>query len=317
MNDLTQKYTCWGVDVASGHLDIAAHGIQAVKRIANTPAAIKQWLRSMPAGSKVGLESTGIYHLELARLAHQHGLVVYVLNPRDIKKYSQGLGQRGKTDRLDAKVIARFVQHEHGELRPWQPLTEQQQWLDELLRERALVQKQRAGLKQSMAHRPMLKDVMAPLLQVQTATLDRLEKMICQAACELTGGKVAFRSLISIPGVGVLTASALLRLFDRAKGASADAIVALIGLDPRPMESGNRKGIRRLSKRGDSETRRLLYNAGMAGAKTDTWRPVFERERAKGLPATAALMVLARRLVRIAYSLFKSGGTFDRQRVAL
>jgi transposase len=198
MNDLTQKYTCWGVDVASGHLDIAAHGIQAVKRIANTPAAIKQWLRSMPAGSKVGLESTGIYHLELARLAHQHGLVVYVLNPRDIKKYSQGM----------------------------------------------------------------------------------------------------------------------LRLFDRAKGASADAIVALIGLDPRPMESGNRKGIRRLSKRGDSETRRLLYNAGMAGAKTDTWRPVFERERAKGLPATAALMVLARRLVRIAYSLFKSGGQFDRQRVA-
>ncbi|WP_236589482.1 hypothetical protein [Ramlibacter aurantiacus] len=83
------------------------------------------------------------------------------------------------------------------------------------------------------------------------------------------------------------------------------------------MDSGQRTGIRRLSKRGDTETRRLLYNAGMAGAKTDTWRCIYERERAKGLSATAALMALARRLVRIAYSLFKSGGQFDRNRVMM
>ena len=123
------------------------------------------------------------------------------------------------------------------------------------------------------------------------------------------------RSVTSIPGIGLLTAAALLRLFTRAENASADAIVALTGLDPRPMDSGKRTGIRRLSKRGDAETRRLLHNAGMAGAKTATWRHIYERERAKGLPATAALMALARRLVRIAYSLFKSGQQFDRSRV--
>lgn len=315
MNEQTRQNCFWGVDVASEHLDIALYGQQEVKRIANDPKSIERWLRSVPANSRLALESTGAYHLMLARQAHEHGVTVYVLNPRDIKRYAQGLGQRGKTDRLDARVIARFVQREHELLRAWQPLSAQQQRLDDLLRQRALVQKQRTALKQSLAHRSGLDEVLAELLQSMKATLTRLEQLIGQAVRELPGGEAALHSVTSVPGIGLLTGAALLRLFTRARDASAEAIVALTGLDPRPMESGNSRGIRRLSKRGDSETRRLLHNAGMAGAKTQTWRPIYERERAKGLPATAALMALARRLVRIAFSLFKSGSMFDQRRV--
>jgi transposase len=315
MNPSTQDLACWGVDVASEHLDIALHGRQQVQRITNDAQAISRWLKTVPTGSSVGLESTGIYHLEFARLAHQHGLTVYVLNPRDIKRYAQGLGQRGKTDRLDARVIARFVQHEQSQLRSWQPPTDAQQRLDELLRQRALVQKQRVALKQSLAHRAELTIVMADLLSAMEASLDKLQRLIAQAACELPNGAAGSRSIMSIPGVGVLTAAALLRMFDRASDASGDAIVALTGLDPRPMDSGQRTGKRRLSKRGDAETRRLLYNASMAGARTQTWKPIYERERAKGLPATAALMALARRIVRVAFSLYKTGNHFDPRRV--
>jgi transposase len=313
MNENKQLF--WGVDVSSEHLDISLHGSQSVQRIANTAKAIEQWLRSTPEHSRLALESTGPYHQELARRAYEHGVTVFVLNPRDIKRYAQGLGQRGKTDRLDARVIARFVQREHEQLRPWRPLSQAQQQLDALLRQRALVQKQRAALKQSLSHRSCMAVLMAELLKAMTDALDKLERLIGQATRELPNGETALRSVTSIPGIGVLTAAALLRLFTRADNASADAIVALTGVDPRPMDSGNRKGVRRLSKRGDSETRRLLYNAAMAGAKTDAWKAVFERERAKGLAATAALMALARRLVRVAYSLFKSAGQFDPKRV--
>jgi transposase len=315
MNQKTHPPLVLGVDVASAHLDISIHGTQRVQRIDNDAKAIRQWLRSVPAGSLLGLESTGAYHREFAQLAHAHGVVVFVLNPRDIKRYAQGLGQRGKTDRLDARVIARFVQREHEQLRAWQPLTQQQERLDELLRQRALIQKQRTALKQSLTHRSEVVRSVADLLQTMKTTLEELEQLIARAVRELPQGEAALRSVTSIPGVGLLTGAALLRLFTRAENASADAIVALTGLDPRPMDSGKRCGVRRLSKRGDSETRRLLYNAGMAGAKTAAWKGIYERERAKGLPATAALMALARRLVRIAFSLFKSGSVFDPARV--
>lgn len=313
MNEAAEQVRCYGVDVASEHLDIVVHGTQAVQRIANEPTAVKRWLRSVPPGSRLGLESTGRYHLELARLALERGLTVYVLNPRDIKRYAQGLGQRGKTDRLDARVIARFVDREHEQLRPWQPLSPAQQDLDDLLRTRAQLQKQCVALQQSLGQRPVARAILEDAQQFFKSKLNELERCIAHAARQLPQGEAAMRSVTSIPGIGVLTAAALLRLFTRAQNAPADAIVALTGLDPRPMDSGNRKGVRRLSKRGDSETRRLLYNASMAGARTQTWRPIYERERAKGLPATAALMALARRLVRIAYSLFKSGKTFDRE----
>jgi transposase len=315
MNQQTMQDCFFGVDVSSEYLDIALHGRQEVHRIGNDPKHIKNWLRSVPANSRLGVESTGSYHLALARLAHAKGVTVYLLNPRDIKRYAQGLGQRGKTDRLDARVIARFVQREHDQLRAWQPPSPQQQRLDDLLRQRALVRKQHTALKQSLKQRDGLHEVLAELLQSMETTLARLERLIDQAVRELPQGEAALRAVTSVPGIGVLSGAALVRLFTRAPGASADAIVALTGLDPRPMESGNSKGIRKLSKRGDSETRRLLYNASMAGAKTETWKPIYERERAKGLPATAALMVLARRLVRIAYSLFKSGQRFDPKRM--
>lgn len=302
----------WGVDVAKDHLDISLHGSYQVQRISNNIKAITKWLRSVPANSRLGLESTSSYHLALATLAHEQGITVYLLNPRDIKRYAQGLGQRGKTDRLDARVIARFVQREHEQLRAWRPLTTQQQRLDDLLRQRSLVQKQSTALKQSLGHRKELKEVMADLLQTMKATLAELDRLIRQAVRELPNGDAILRSLTSIPGIGLLTGAALLRLFTRAHDATADAVVALIGLDPRPMDSGNRSGTRHLSKRGDSETRRLLYNAGMSGSKTETWAPIYERERAKGLPATAAIMALARRLVRVAFSLYKSGKRFDR-----
>ncbi len=55
------------------------------------------------------MESTGSYHEILADLAHQAGLQVFIVNARDLRRYGQGIGRRGKTDRIDAEVIARYI----------------------------------------------------------------------------------------------------------------------------------------------------------------------------------------------------------------
>ena len=60
------------------------------------------------------MESTGIYHELLAKLAHKRGLVVYVLNPKDTRHYAKAMGLRGKTDRVDAELIAGMIAHKHA-----------------------------------------------------------------------------------------------------------------------------------------------------------------------------------------------------------
>lgn len=301
-----------GADVASEHLDIAVHdGKGAVQRIANEPKAIGQWLRQVPRGSRLAMESTGRYHLLLAKLAHEHGLQVYVLNPRDVSHYARGVGQRGKTDRLDAQVIARYVANEHAELRCWQPAPRQLAELDSLLRKRAVVARCQAALRQSLRDDATSSKLLPALMAQIDKTLKALDKAIAKAAQRIDGSEQALRSIMSVPGIGPLNGAALLSLFTRLTGARADAVVAFTGLDPRPMDSGNKRGVRKLSKRGPAELRRLLFNAARSACRTPVWRPVYERELAKGLSSTAASVVLARKLVRIAFSLFKSQATFD------
>ena len=140
-----------GVDVASKHLDAAAYGSTGVARLANTDAAISKWLRTLPVGSVIALESTGRYHERLAYAAHAKGFVVYLLNPREVRHYARAMVMRGKTDRLDAQIPARYVAHERAELRVWVPPSPELRRLDDLVRRRGTLVKHQGAIKQSVA----------------------------------------------------------------------------------------------------------------------------------------------------------------------
>jgi hypothetical protein len=57
--------------------------------------------------------------------------------------------------------------------------------------------------------------------------------------------------------------------------------------------------------------RRLLFTAAMSAAKTSLWHPFYQRYRDRGLPTTAALVILARKLARIAFSIVKHDTEFN------
>lgn len=306
-----------GVDVASKHLDAAAYGCAGVVRFANTDAAVAQWLRTLPAGSSIALESTGRYHERLALAAHAKGFVVYLLNPRDVRHYARAMGMRGKTDRLDAQILARYAAHERAELRAWVPASAELRRLEDLVRRRGTLVKHQGAIRQSVADCDELGASIKPLMAQFTKLIDAIDARIAQAAADLNLDSEGFERITSVPGIGLLSGSVLLGLFQRLAQRSADAVIAFLGLDPRPMDSGQKVGLRRLSKRGPAEWRRLLFNAAMSASRTKAWKAHYERERAKGLPRTAALNVLARKLVRVAFGLFKSGNHFDASKIAL
>ena len=308
-----------GADVGKDEIVIAcAEGAFSRRKVRNCRTELKAFLKNLPAGSRIGMESTGIYHELLAETAYKLGFVIFVLNPKDVRHYAMGVGLRGKTDRVDAELIARMIAREHEKLNRWIPPTPEQRQIDRLLKRRAKVNRIQVALNQS------IKGVtgLGTDLKAINERLNRLVKRIDDKVKTLIEAdedrKQHYARLRKIAGLGgVVVGTSVLNTLEHIPLRSADAFIAFTGLDPRPDESGHHIGRRRLSKRGPSELRRLLYLAAMAAVKTKLWKPIYQHYRAKGLSTTAALVVIARRIARTAWSVYTHKTDFDPKRVAL
>ena len=301
-----------GVDVAKDQVMVACAGATFVTRmIPNRPVALKTWLRTLPAGSRIGMEATGSYHQALADLAQGLGFVVYVLNPKDTRYYARGLGRRAKTDRVDAELIARYVAHEHTGLHPYLPPSADQRMLEQTLRRRAHLVRTRVALQATTRELQGFQSECRAVVEQLDALIVALEARLKQLLQTSPAQREALQRLRGIPGVGAIVGAALVAALQRLPFATADAFVAYTGLDPRPCDSGKKVGRRRLSKRGPAELRCLLFNAAMAGCKTKTWQTTYQRHRQRGLSSTEALVVLARKIVRVAWSIYHHQTTFD------
>lgn len=299
-----------GVDVAQRTLDIALEGDAQVRRIENRLASIRCWLRSLPEGCAIGVESTGNLHQVLVRAAIAAARTVYVLNARDLSHYARSLGRRAKTDRLDAQLILRYLQREHENLHPYQLPSAHQAELDQLIGRRHQVVRAQGALQQSFAtssHRPRAWARTLRALEALIAELDaRMQALIAE---EDTLHKAA-KHLRTVVGFGPLLSASMAHAITRHPFKRADAFIAYIGYDPRVRDSGQWRGRRFLSKRGPAELRRLLFTAAMSACRTQLWHPFYQRYRARGLSTTAALVVLARKLARIAFSIVKHNVDF-------
>jgi transposase len=171
-----QSALCIGVDVAKDNVVVAcSQETFAPRTVPNKPAALKTFLRSLPPQCGIAMEATGSYHLGLADLAHQFGLRVYVLNPRDLSHYAKGVGLRAKTDRVDAALIARFLANEGARLRPYQPATAEQRQIDGLLRRRARIVSLRTALQLACSETLSIRAETASVLKSFAALLKKID----------------------------------------------------------------------------------------------------------------------------------------------
>lgn len=312
-----------GVDVSSVEIVIAhADSRQPVKTIANTRSAIESWLKKLPLETIIGMEATGHYHELLANCAAERGHSVYVINPKYLALYAKGVGQRGKTDPLDANVIARYISRERDQLRPYFPPTAIQRRLRQLLSQRAGIVKHCAAIE--LCLRSTGSGDNQALMNAQRQALQSLKTLITALDSELKSVikvdealEMKRAQLQSIDGIGLLNSLALVHRFDRTPFANSDAVVAAYGLDPRPRDSGTKTGQRRLTKQGNAEDRRLIYLAAQSAAKTKTFKPIYQALREKGFASTEAIIIIARKLLRIAFAVWTSGMTYNPQKIGV
>lgn len=307
-----QAEPTYGVDVSKAELVVAQDGRPELTRVvANQAHAIQTWLDTLPPRCTVAMEATGIYHGTLARLAHASGRRVFVLNARDVFHYARALNGRGKTDRLDAPVIARFAAAQQDRLHPWRPLPPLQQQLLQLLRRRAEIAGLRVALVQTLRDVPDIQEVAEDLLKGFKSFFGKVDEQIRSLLSQDEELLRRAENLSSITGVGLQGTAMLATVFSGIAFDNADAVVAYSGLDPRPDDSGTKRGRRKLSKRGPAWLRKQLFMMGFTASHSKALRPLYLALTARGFASTEAINILARKLLRVAWAMWKSGKPFD------
>jgi transposase len=242
----------------------------------------------------------------------ERGFDIYLLNPRDVRHYAEGIRRRAKTDRVDAHVIARYVAREKDGLRPYVQPPAGAARLEQLLRRRALLVRTQTQLKLGLAdlHDPEIDALHASYKRLLASIDSQMERIIVQDEARAQQREL----LRSIPGVGPLSSVALVSIFWRLPMITADGMIAFVGFDPRPADSGKHVGQRKLSKRGDPEIRRLGYMAAQTFSRHAVGQPLYDRYRHRGLSHTATYVILARKILRLAHAIVTKGVRFDPER---
>jgi transposase len=301
----------YGVDVAKDEVVVAQHGHSQIRAIVNEKLVLDAWLSTLAKGSIVAMESTGIYHQLLAQRAHDAGMRVYVLNARDVHFYAKAMGSRGKTDRVDAVLIGRYAAEHHAKLHAWEPGNSAHKRVEELLGRRATVVTKRESVRQGFKGDRELAGELKHLDQAFDrflAALDSKVDALIAADNALATGR---KRISSVTGIGPLGSALLTVLFARIPFANVDALVAYSGLDPRPNDSGKKRGTRQLSKRGPAHLRRQMYLSGFAASHSKALKPLYQSLREKGFATTEAFVILGRKLLRAAFAVWKTGQQWD------
>lgn len=307
---MDHKEAVYGVDVSKDHLCISQYGCETRTSVANGVEPITVWLSRIPEESIVAMEATGAYHQVLAALAHAADMRVFVLNPRALKHYAVAIGQRGKTDPIDGEMIARYAMHEKPKLIQWRP-TLQTDRLSQLLQRRHRLVVAQKMLAQSLAGMSGLKAEREKLMASLKRMITNLELLMRAELARTPVLGALHRRLCTIVGVGFVVAAQLVAALTRHCFSGVDAFIAYTGLDPRPDDSGRRRGRRRLSKCGPALLRHHLYNGGMSACNSKLFKPLYLELRARGLQSTEAIVIVSRKLARIAFALYRSGEVFD------
>jgi transposase len=316
-----------GVDVAKATFDVAVALDQAGKfrtraKLVNAIGGFTEfavWLEKHAPGAAVCMEATGKYHEALATFLFEQGKTVYVVNPAQVKYFAQSQLARTKTDRTDAKLIARFARAQMGSdkpLRPWCPPTPAQRTL------RALVERLEdlKAMAQIESNRLDVADAsVQPSVEATLGELKRQIKALEKRIDDHIDSNPDLRRdadlVDSIDGIGPTTSAFLLALLgDVRRFKRPGQLVAFVGMNPALRESGTLKGKVRLSKTGAAPLRAKLYMPALVAVRHNpVIRAFYERLRANGKAPLVALCAAMRKLLHLVWGVVHHGKPFDPQ----
>jgi transposase len=285
---------------------------------ANTPDGFTQldhWLKKRHAQRvHACLEATGRYSEGLAEHLHAAGHTVSVINPARLKAYAASRLVRTKTDPTDAALLAEFCRSQQPAA--WTPPAPERRELRALVRRRESLlhlRQQEANRLSSGEESRLVCGWLAASLAFLDEQLAQVEQAIRDQIADHPELKRQHALIDSIPGIGWLTAAALLAELDFALYPTARQVAAQAGLTPRQRQSGTSvHGKPRLSKQGARPLRKILFFPALVAKRYNPPIHAFAQRLAeRGKAKLAIVCACMRKLLHLVYGVLKSGRPFD------
>lgn len=336
--------TTIGLDIAKNFFQV--HAVddtgQVVLRRKLSRGEVLGFFKAQPR-TLVGIEACGTGHYwarEIAALGHE----VRLLPPTYVKAYVK----RGKTDAADAEAICEAVTRPNMHFVPIK--TPEQQAALMMHRSRELLVGQRTALVNALRghlaelgivtakgiHR--IADLLAELvgaddskipplaqasLRCLTAQIKAVETQIENLEAmilEWHKGNEASQRLARIPGVGPITASAVVATVgDASNFISARHLSAALGLTPKQNSSGGKARQGGISKAGNTYLRRLLFLGAIAvirskrAQEAGSWLAKLLERR----PTKVVAIALANKTARVVWAMLRGGEAYRASKAAL
>jgi transposase len=316
---LKEMMTVLGIDVGKEHIDceLLADNKRATKKVTNSVRGFEQvatWLRNRKVAKvHACMEATGGWSDELAFFLHEHGHVVSIVNPMQIRSFGQSELSRTKTDKADAALIARFCQAMHPA--PWEPPKPAERRLKQLVRRRRSLVEMRTQ-EENRLDAPGTENVRDSILGMMDILDDQIQEIEAQIKKtiddddDLKGN----RDLIeSINGIGPITASTLLGETPHIENfQSSKALAAFAGVCPHVRQSGTSVSSSHMTKIGNRAIRQVLYMAALAALRSNPVIQAFAaRLRERGKRPREVVVAAMRKLLVLVYGVLKTRRRFD------
>ncbi|MFD1245374.1 IS110 family RNA-guided transposase [Paralysiella testudinis] len=318
MNTTTAVYL--GLDVSKSKIDacLKMNDRYFHRVIKNDPTGfekLSEWIAKYTPQVHACCEATGTYSEAIADYLHDHGHLVSVVNPFAIKSYANTKLQCVKTDKQDAKIIARFC----ADIKPdlYTPPSPSERQLKALTRQLDYYKDMHtAQLNRLQVAHPSIHDFI-------DKTIDNLRQQIAEVQAAIQAHIAADESLQqkadllkTVRAVGDATVPHLLALFAEREFNSNRAVTKFVGLNPIIKQSGTKKtSYLAISKMGDKFIRTALYMPAVVAFRLPEFKPFIQRMRDNGKHNKQIICALMRKLLTYCYAVLKSGQPFDPKRL--
>jgi transposase len=312
-----QNFT--GIDVSKKTFDASYRENETIRtrKFDSTLSGMEAFIKWIPQGTQCVMESTGTYHLHLATFLHERGIGVSVVNPLSVKRFSQSLLRRAKTDRADSMMLVEYGEKYTPPL--WKipeagyvEIRQLMRLYDQLMTYRGVMRNQLEALTNSVIRSPFMMQMLQEQIKQADENLKKTENRMEELAASME--KEAFEHLNTIPGIGRRTAAVLLAVTCGMKGfSSAKQVISYLGLCPRITTSGTSvKGKTAICKMGMASVRKLLYLCALSANRYNpACRELYRRLPANGKAKKTALIAVANKLLKQCFSIVKNNCTYE------
>lgn len=287
-----------GIDVSKARLDVCVWPQRQAFAVGNDEEGWAELARVVAEAGidAVAVEASGGYERGLVRYLRALGLVVLVLDPRQVRLFAQMRGRQAKNDRLDAATIAEFAAL-FGEQRPARsPVLERLAEYLTYYEQTALAVSHARTRLNGFSELELRHRVMAEVERLESEKDETLRR-IRHLVREIADLAARIQLLQTMPGIGFLNAVTLAVRLPELGTLSRRAIASLAGLAPFDRDSGTSHG-RRSVIGGRARVRRMLYMGALTATRHQSPFAAFYRRLVEaGKPGKVALVAVMRKML--------------------